>query len=80
MINPKKAIEIARKHVSDTYVQRVVDAREININIYGVDKSNAWCVFVEPPKQTLALRSAEIILIDKKTGKILYEGSANDEG
>ena len=39
---------------------------------------NVWVVYKNPKE--IALKSADVILVCKRTGRVLYEGSAGDEG
>jgi hypothetical protein len=40
--------------------------------------NDAWVVYKKP--QALGFRSSEVVLVCKHTGRVLYEGSAHDEG
>ncbi len=61
----------------------VLDGLPANTNIYDIEGLGPyWCVFV-PWGDGLdgrMLRSSRIILVSKLTGKVTYDGSANDEG
>jgi hypothetical protein len=39
---------------------------------------DTWVVYKNPKE--IALKSADVILVCKRTGRVLYEGSAGDEG
>ena len=39
---------------------------------------DGWVVYKKP--HVTALRSAEVVVVCKRTGRVLYEGSVNDEG
>ena len=41
-------------------------------------REDTWVVYKKTPE--LMLCSSEIVVVCKRTGKVLYEGSANDEG
>ncbi len=47
---------------------------------YGlsVPLEKCWIAYVQEP--VLALRSSTIILINKDSGRVVFSGSANDEG
>ena len=47
---------------------------------YGlsVPLEKCWIAYIEEPM--LALRSSSIILITKDSGRVVFSGSANDEG
>jgi hypothetical protein len=40
--------------------------------------NDIWVVYKNPKE--IALKSADVILVCKRTGRVLYEGSAGDEG
>ncbi len=40
--------------------------------------NDVWVVYKTPKE--IAFKSADVILVCKRTGRVLYEGSANDEG
>ena len=53
-----------------------------SLNLYGTFTEPCWYVYV-PWGDGLdgsMLRSSRIVLISKATGRVLYDGSANDEG
>ena len=56
----------------------VRDGAGAGINIYNVRREDTWVVYKNPRRS--ALRSADVVVICKRTGRVLYEGSANDEG
>jgi hypothetical protein len=67
-----------------TGVGEVVCLRELKCrapSIYGLSPeklNNAWIVYLNRP--LIALRSSAIIVVCWSTGKVLYFGSAHDEG
>lgn len=56
----------------------VRDGAETGGNIYGVRREDTWVVYKNP--RVSALRSADVVVVCKRTGRVLYEGSAHDEG
>ena len=40
--------------------------------------NDVWVVYKNPKE--IAFKSADVILVCKRTGRVLYEGSAGDEG
>ncbi|WP_173052978.1 hypothetical protein [Candidatus Nitrotoga sp. AM1P] len=49
--------------------------------IYGINTDQpCWYVYVPWEDGMLALRSSRVIVISRLTGKILFNGSAGDEG
>ncbi len=43
-------------------------------------RKEVWLVYPNPEMPTAELRSSKVILVCKRTGQVLYEGSAHDEG
>lgn len=39
-----------------------------------------WIAYLEYPGQELCLRSSTVVLVYKDTGKVVYHGSADDDG
>ena len=56
----------------------VRDGATAGHNPYNVRRENTWVVYLKLP--VTGLRSSEIIVVCKRTGRVLYEGSAHDEG
>ena len=51
--------------------------------LYGVsdeDLGQSWIAYCHKPEMLPMLCSSTIIVISKDTGKVIYSGSANDEG
>lgn len=57
----------------------VRDGAEARSQIYNVRREDTWVVYKNPRDMTL-LRSSEVVVVCKRTGRVLYEGSACDEG
>jgi len=54
-----------------------------NCHIYGMPKEPCWFIYVPWGDEcggTTMLRSSRVILVSKQTGKVLYDGSAGNEG
>jgi len=79
-LTKEEILTIARNHCASELTLTIEDAKDCFLRIYGVDTSNAWCVYVTRPYSPMGLYSSEVVLISKTTGKVLYSGSANDEG
>lgn len=59
------------------------DGATAKLCIYIPGKSNwsakdVWVVYKNP--EQLALKSSEVVLVSKRTGRVVYEGTAGDEG
>ena len=82
-IGREKAIKIAAtSSVSDISQYQAFKKYPHKLNIYNPPKEPCWYI-TAPWGDGLngqALRSSRIIIISKKTGLILYDGPANDEG
>lgn len=72
MLSKDKILEIARSHITSKVKLQLRDARECDLNLYGVDLSNAWCVYWKVNDRIDALQGAEVILIDKTSGEVVY--------
>ena len=56
----------------------VRDGAEVGHNLYGVQREDVWVVYKNPKE--IALKSSDVILVCKRTGRVLYEGATGDEG
>ena len=45
---------------------------------YGVRRRDTWVVYKNG--FVTGLRASEVVVVCKRTGRVLYEGSAHDEG
>jgi len=50
-----------------------------SLSIYGAPVEECWIAYVNRPF-TGIVRSSTVLLISRRTGKVVYAGSANDEG
>jgi hypothetical protein len=82
-IDREKAIQIAAKSPApDTRQYQAYENPPYNLYVYLPSKDPCWYV-TAPWRDGLdgqMLRSSRIILVSKKTGKVLFDGPANDEG
>jgi hypothetical protein len=62
-----------------TNVLSVAELRTAPPNVYAADLSNCWIAYVELPGP-LRLCSSTIVAVDRATGRVIYSGSAGDEG
>ncbi|MDD5476134.1 MAG: hypothetical protein PHU03_06430 [Syntrophales bacterium] len=87
-ITRQKALENALHHIIRRIQSSNVDGWECyedqpaNCRIYNMPKEPCWFVYVPwgDGYDGCMLRSSRVILVSKQTGKILYDGSAGDEG
>ncbi len=81
-----KAWELAARHVLSQMFLRapVKDGSEVRLGIYDPTGKLAgkavWAVYPNPMGNPTEIKASEVILVCKRTGKILYAGSAHDEG
>ena len=70
----------AERHVIDRLFKgaQVRDGVKSGHRAYNVRLEDTWVVYKNCP--VLALRSSAIVVICKRSGRVLYEGSAHDEG
>ena len=82
-VSQREALAIACRPTAPLRSQcTICDSRPDNLNLYNRFTEPCWYVFV-PWGDGLdgsMLRSNRIVLISKATGRILYDGSAGDEG
>jgi hypothetical protein len=90
-VNRAEAREIAEGQLRrypelGTAVGQVLDFEEILSRppcVYGVTEEmmrSCWIAYLVGPLSGRALTSSEVIIISNTTGRIIYAGSANDEG
>jgi hypothetical protein len=70
----------AERHVLNRMFKgaTVRDGAEVGGNIYGVRREDTWVVYKNRP--ATGMRSSDIVVVCKSTGRVLYEGTAGDEG
>lgn len=54
--------------------------RPSNCNLYNPPTEPCWYAYVPHNDGILALRSSRIVIMSRVTGKVIYDGSAGDEG
>lgn len=83
-ITPAEARRRAARHVLNRMFKgaKVADGAEVRLGVYpgGHWKSaEVWIVY-KNPADSMALKSSDIVVVSKRNGRVLYEGSAGDEG
>jgi hypothetical protein len=70
----------AARHVTNRMFKGAVvrDGATAGHNAYNVRREDTWVVQKKQPMT--GLRSSEIVVVCKCTGRVLYEGAAGDEG
>jgi len=82
-VSKHAAVEIARQALTpQAGAFSICGKKPQNINVYNLPREPSWFIFAPwgDGKDGAILRSSRLILVSKLTGKILYDGSANDEG
>lgn len=86
IIDKKSALKIAMEEVSklrtpDQRKFKVYSRKPAHLHIYGMPSEPCWFVYApwNDGYDGAMLRSSRIILISKKTGRVVYDGPANDE-
>ena len=63
---------------------KVLDGADARLRIYlrpGWTLEDVWVVYKNSENQEgLWLKSSDVVLVCKRTGRVLYDGSAGDEG
>ena len=65
-------------------VEKLCDVSEIRTrlpSVYGVRiDDRCWIAYLRGPMTGFCVKSSDIVVLSKETGRVLYFGSANDEG
>ena len=79
IITRAEARRRAERHVINRMFKgaTVRDGMEACHHIYNVRRENTWVVYKNGPP---VIKSSSVVVICKRTGRVLFEGSANDEG
>jgi hypothetical protein len=80
-ISRQEALKIAQKQCTppiDAF--KIYDLKPSGCCIYWAKKKDEESWYVTPPGDSGMLASTHAIVISKKTGRVVYDGSANDEG
>ena len=82
-ITPTEARRRAARHVVKRLFRgaAVKDGATVTLRVYsrgGWMAEDVWVVYKN--SEGFALESSEVVLVSKRTGRVLYEGSAGDEG
>ena len=64
----------AERHVLNQMFKgaTVRDGAEVGGNIYNVRREDTWVVYKNP--RVSAFRSSDVVVVCKRTGRVLYEG------
>ena len=80
IITRAEARRRAERHVLKRMFQgaTVRDGAQDGFNAYGVRRQDTWIVFKN--SSVSALKSSDVVVVCKRTGRALYEGPSQDEG
>tara|TARA_R110002110_G_scaffold415835_1_gene657174 strand:+ start:7141 stop:7401 length:261 start_codon:yes stop_codon:yes gene_type:complete len=86
MVTREEAKKIAQTEMKKSWPKyeliRVITLEEVDSappHVFNDDLSNCWIAYLLPV-EIVGLFSSTIIVIDRDTGEIRYQGSASDEG
>jgi len=83
-ITKPQALQILERDITGTNKQyKCYSQKPKNCNMYmynGEPTEPCWFVYVSADEDLMILQGSRVIVISRVTGKILYHGSANDEG
>ena len=82
-ISKEQALEIFRAHIATDkpQIHSITDSAP-NVNVYGgLPLEECWHILCSyQPNDPTMLTSSRLICVSKNTGRILFDGSANNEG
>jgi len=83
-ITPAEARRRAARHILNRMFKgaKVTDGAEVRLGVYpgGHWKSTEVWIVYKNPDDSMALKSSDIVVVSKRNGRVLYEGSTHDEG
>ncbi len=82
-VSRSRAVRIARRRVGQgLQCYEAFPAKPLNLHIYNPPTVPAWYLYCtwNDGLDEMMLRSSRLIIVSKRNGRILYDGSANDEG
>ena len=59
---------------------RVRDGDAVSWHAYNVRRKDVWLVFPRVDRDPGLIASSQVVIVCKRTGRVLYVGSAGDEG
>ena len=80
-ISRRQALRIAQAHICQEALgksPRVLDGADAKVRAYNVQTADTWIIYRHNPE--LSIRSSDVVVISKRTGRVIYDGSAHDEG
>ena len=85
-ITTDEAWRLAARHVLSQMFLRapVKDGSQVRLGLYDptgkLARQPVWVVYPNPRGNHTDIKASEVIVVCQRTGKILYAGSAHDEG
>lgn len=83
MISKQQALKKAKELYGfrDSIEYKFVNYHDYPYRVYNLrNPDEIWCLTVNDHKEEIFLKSTTIVLIHKESGKVIYHGSADDEG
>jgi hypothetical protein len=83
-ITQQVALEIFQEYIEQkkptATIYRITETLPAGCRAYGPPQEDCWYIFYALNRPIGMICSSDLIAVSKKTGKVIYEGSANDEG
>lgn len=83
-ITQDAALEIFQKYIKQQKpsikIYQITETLPSNCHLYNAPKEDCWYILYSLNRPINMICSSDLIAISKKTGKIVWKGSANDEG
>ena len=81
-VTPAQARRLAARHVlAEMFACAPVrDGDAVRWHAYNVRRNDVWLVFPKVYRDPAEISSSQVVIVCKRTGRVLYVGSAGDEG
>ena len=82
-VSRKRAIEIARQACAESApILQIYHSRPSNVNAYDLPSEDCWYVITSANSDPWVnkLCSSRLLMVSKRSGQVLFDGSAGDEG
>ena len=82
LITPEQARRLAARHMMPAMFDGVPvrDGAGARLRLYNVPRKDVWVVFPRINPKLLGFFPSTVVVVCKRTGRVLYAGSVNDEG
>lgn len=81
-VSANQARRLAARHIIARMFDNasVRDGGEMDVGVYNMRRKDVWLVFPESENKAMSLRASFVVVVCKRTGRVLYDGPTNDEG